>query len=238
MCLLKPEYQRVGMSVGCIGVVIGDPSPLFLCGLMSVLKPTQGFNVIAAYTDPKACFKAIRDWSPKLALVDASLLGGALLVASRVDGIRTRFIVFAPSIDQLEFVATASPGSFGVVPKEIAPWSLLQYLRQAAAGKRVPPLESVEPVGISADEVNFDRPVPPLTEREHQVAQLISLGLSNKEIGRELSLAAGTVKIHLHRIYQKLAVHNRTALAVRNARAGEYVGPPSAVAPPLPSKEL
>jgi two-component system nitrate/nitrite response regulator NarL len=42
---------------------------------------------------------------------------------------------------------------------------------------------------------------------------LIADGLSNKEIGRRLELSEGTVKIHLHNIYQKLHVNNRTSLA-------------------------
>lgn len=50
---------------------------------------------------------------------------------------------------------------------------------------------------------------------------LISKGLSNKEIGRKLNLSDKTVKAHLHHIYQKLAIHNRTALAVMAASSNE-----------------
>jgi tripartite-type tricarboxylate transporter receptor subunit TctC len=53
-----------------------------------------------------------------------------------------------------------------------------------------------------------------LTPRERQIVDLISLGLSNKEVGRQLSLQEGTVKVHLHNIYTKLEVSNRTALAL------------------------
>jgi DNA-binding NarL/FixJ family response regulator len=41
---------------------------------------------------------------------------------------------------------------------------------------------------------------------------VVSEGLSNKEIARRLDLTEGTVKIHLHNIYDKLGVPNRTAL--------------------------
>ena len=54
----------------------------------------------------------------------------------------------------------------------------------------------------------------PLTRREHQVIQVLSEGIPNKEIGRRLGLTEGTVKVHLHRIYRKLGIANRTALAV------------------------
>ena len=53
-----------------------------------------------------------------------------------------------------------------------------------------------------------------LTERERQIILVLAEGITNKEIGRRLGLTEGTVKVHLHRIYRKLGVANRTALAV------------------------
>jgi two-component system, NarL family, nitrate/nitrite response regulator NarL len=58
-----------------------------------------------------------------------------------------------------------------------------------------------------------------LTSREAEIAYLISRGLRNKEIARELHLCEGTVKMHLHHIYQKLRVGGRTQLALSTARA-------------------
>ncbi|MGA4636819.1 LuxR C-terminal-related transcriptional regulator [Pseudomonas solani] len=56
-----------------------------------------------------------------------------------------------------------------------------------------------------------------LTDREREVVLLAAKGLSNEEIGQQLSLALGTVKWHLHNIYEKLKVRNRTQ-AIRRAR--------------------
>jgi two-component system nitrate/nitrite response regulator NarL len=54
-----------------------------------------------------------------------------------------------------------------------------------------------------------------LTNREREIVRLLaSGGLSNKDVGRRLSLSEGTVKVHLHNIYQKLGVKTRTALVV------------------------
>jgi two-component system nitrate/nitrite response regulator NarL len=52
-----------------------------------------------------------------------------------------------------------------------------------------------------------------LTDRERQIISLVSEGLSNKEIGRRLNIADGTIKVHLHHIFQKLEISNRTLLA-------------------------
>jgi DNA-binding CsgD family transcriptional regulator len=52
-----------------------------------------------------------------------------------------------------------------------------------------------------------------LTSREREIIQILaSSGLSNKDVGRRLNLSEGTVKVHLHNIYQKLGVKTRTAL--------------------------
>jgi two-component system nitrate/nitrite response regulator NarL len=57
-----------------------------------------------------------------------------------------------------------------------------------------------------------------LTERERQVVCLVARGLSNKEVGRQMNISEGTIKVHLHRIYQKLAIRNRTTLAALAAK--------------------
>jgi two-component system nitrate/nitrite response regulator NarL len=55
--------------------------------------------------------------------------------------------------------------------------------------------------------------LPRLTKRRRQVATLISHGLSNREVAEKLGVTEGTVKTHLHAIYEKLDIHSRTELA-------------------------
>jgi two-component system nitrate/nitrite response regulator NarL len=61
-----------------------------------------------------------------------------------------------------------------------------------------------------------------LSKRERQVMLLAAVGISNKEIARDLNIAEGTIKLHLHRVYQKLGIRSRFALAVavRNMSSG------------------
>jgi DNA-binding CsgD family transcriptional regulator len=60
-----------------------------------------------------------------------------------------------------------------------------------------------------------------LSPCEAEIARLVAAGPSNKQIARRASIAEGTVKIHLHRAYQKLGIANRAGLAVlRRWRAG------------------
>ena len=57
--------------------------------------------------------------------------------------------------------------------------------------------------------------VEPLSERELELLRLVAEGMSNREIALELTLALGTVKSHLHNIYQKLDAGSRTQAIVR-----------------------
>jgi two-component system, NarL family, nitrate/nitrite response regulator NarL len=51
-----------------------------------------------------------------------------------------------------------------------------------------------------------------LTRRQLQIVKLLKTGASNKEIARALNISDGTVKVHLHAIFEKLGVTNRAKL--------------------------
>lgn len=64
------------------------------------------------------------------------------------------------------------------------------------------------------------QPAEPLTPREHQVLQLLTEGLSNKQIAARLSISVHTVKFHVNAILSKLGVHSRTEAVAQAARSG------------------
>ena len=68
-------------------------------------------------------------------------------------------------------------------------------------------------------------PSVPLTKAEAAVLTLVDAGLSNQQIAANLSIGVGTVKCHLHRVYEKLQVRNRTEAAAR-AREHGHLGSP------------
>ena len=53
--------------------------------------------------------------------------------------------------------------------------------------------------------------MPPLTEREREILDLVAAGKTNSEIAEAIWIAPGTVRKHLENIYEKLGVHSRTA---------------------------
>jgi DNA-binding NarL/FixJ family response regulator len=67
-------------------------------------------------------------------------------------------------------------------------------------------------LGLSAAE-RLD-PISTLSRREREVYELVRLGLSNKEIAGRLFISEGTVKVHVHHVFDKLGIRSRTALAL------------------------
>jgi DNA-binding NarL/FixJ family response regulator len=53
-----------------------------------------------------------------------------------------------------------------------------------------------------------------LTPRERGIAHLVCAGLTNKQIAEELAVTEGAIKVHLHNVYDKLTIRNRTTLAL------------------------
>ena len=73
--------------------------------------------------------------------------------------------------------------------------------------------KKIRQLPLAKREMQVDQNLP-LTERQRQIILVLAEGITNKEIGRRPRLTEGTVKVHLHRIYRKLGLANRTVLAV------------------------
>ena len=141
------------------------------------------------------------------------MASGIKVLASAIsEGSQTRVVLLAGRAEVQSIFAVAN-GAYGIVPRDVLPEVLIHDLRQVAAGRRLP-IRASPPGAARATTDTSEEVLAALTKRERQIAELVSAGLPNKEIGRQLNLNAGTVKVHLHNIYQKLAINNRTTLTV------------------------
>ena len=213
----------------CTSVVIADRHPVVLQGLTKLLGAQSGFKVVACCSDGTNCIEAIRSLAPDIAILDMSmpgLTGLEILAIVNSESLTTRLVFFTASIEHHELVISAAAGAYGVIIKDVSPEVLLQSLRQVADGQRLLPLLSSDQT-VRGEQTNIaitENVLAVLTDRERQIMRLVSEGLSNKAIGRRLNIAGGTIKVHLHHIYQKLEINNRTVLAAlaisHNDRAG------------------
>lgn len=198
-------------------VVIADRHPVVLQGLIKVLEAQSDFAVVACCGDGTSCLEAIRNLRPEVAIVDISmsgLNGLEILAIASSENLLTRLVFFTAAIESDELAMAAVGGAYGVILKDVAPKILLQSLRQVADGQRLLPLLSFdEAPRLRMKNAISENALTVLTDRERQIMRLVSEGLSNKAIGRRLNIADGTIKQHLHHIYQKLEIDNRTVLA-------------------------
>jgi two-component system, NarL family, nitrate/nitrite response regulator NarL len=199
----------------CVSIVIAAHYPVVLCGLTTILRAECDFSVVASCPDVASCIAAIRDLSPNLALLDASLPGQSgleILAAIRSEHLCTRAVFLSESCDVSDEVQPIAGHAYGIIPRDAAPDILLRLLRRVSSGPEL--LPNPELLDGHGPKHSLATPTIALTERERQIMHLVCKGPSNKEIGRQLNLSEGTVKVHLHHIYQKLAIRNRTALAI------------------------
>lgn len=214
-------------------VVIADRHPVVLQGLTSILRAGNGFKVVASCSDGPSCIEAIRSLMPDIAVLDISmpgLTGLQILAIANSECLSTRLVFFTASVQDRELVMSAAAGAYGVILKDAALKILLQSLRQVAAGQRLLPLRSSDRAVPEREQGNLaiaENVLTLLTDRERQIMGLVSEGLSNKEIGRRLNIADGTIKVHLHNVYQKLDISNRTVLAALAISQNEITGPPA-----------
>jgi DNA-binding NarL/FixJ family response regulator len=117
--------------------------------------------------------------------------------------------------------------AWGVVSRRAAPAQLQAAVLAVANGLCVVPPETFGPAvddttfGLgSGDEADGGALEEPLTAREHDVLEIASRGLSNREVAGELGISEHTVKFHLAAIYGKLGVSTRTAAVRRGLRRG------------------
>jgi DNA-binding NarL/FixJ family response regulator len=217
----------------CTSVVIADRHPVVLQGLTNVLRAETGFEVVASCIDGTNCIEAIRSLVPDIAILDISLpglTGLEILGIVNSECLSTRLVFFTASVEDRELVISAAAGAYGVILKDVAVEILVQSLQQVADGQRLLPLPPSDQA-VSREQRNIaitENVLTVLTGRERQIMRLVSEGLSNKEIGRRLNIVDGTIKVHLHNIFQKLEISNRTVLAALAISHHDSVGDPPA----------
>ena len=102
----------------------------------------------------------------------------------------------------------------GVLLKELAPQLLVQCLRKVYAGERWIERTSAARAfeKLLRREANVRELARRLTPREIEIATMVARGLRNRAIAEDLSVSEGTVKTHLHSVFEKLGVRSRAEL--------------------------
>ena len=200
-------------------LVIADDHPLMRDGLRALFE-NAGYRVVACCADGDAAKSAIIAHKPTLAVLDVSMPGATGLdilrwVRSRQSP--TLVMLITAGLDLAQLAQGVEIGANGLVLKDAAPETILLCAEAVLSGKRWIDRTVMD---LVLDHLTQKRAEPNanLTRREQEIAGLVASGLRNKDIGRELGITEGTVKMHLHNPYQKLGIESRTELVVYENR--------------------
>ena len=201
-----------------ISIVVADDHPVVLHGVADVLRINSDMNVVAVCGDGAGALEAIRTWSPNVAVLDILMPGMSgldVLAGIARGGLATKVVLLTATASESQILRAIASGVRGIVLKEQALTELVRCVRVVAEGGQWLPTNLVDAAleHETRRRSSSQRLIQLLTTREREISLLVAEGLSNKEVGRRLELSEGTVKIHLHNIYQKLEVSNRTTLA-------------------------
>ena len=200
-----------------IRLVIADDHLLVLAALKHLIHQEQEFDVLACCKDGEETLHAVHQYQPDVLLLDIHMPkkdGLAVLRDMRKEKLSTRVVFLTASLDEDEVLEAMRLGVEGVVLKEMTPQQLLQCIRKVHAGDLWLEKQSVSRAleKLLRREAAAREIAKVLTRREMEVVRLMASGLRNKEIADQLSISEGTVKIHLHKGYEKLQVQSRMEL--------------------------
>lgn len=199
-----------------IRIVIADRHPIVLQGISSLLSLQSDLAIVASCGDAASCTQSIRLLVPDIALIDAAMPDirlPDLLAHANAAAQGTQVVLFADAAGVRELQSLAMGGSCIVLTKDAKLETLVATLRKVAQSQRLAS-RSASPGEVGEEpQAGEEKSLTQLTGRERQIMRLVSEGLSNKEIGRCLNITDGTIKVHLHHIFQKLDISNRTVLA-------------------------
>jgi len=195
-------------------IVVADDHPMLLDGIGGLLSGA-GYDVKARCLDGQQALDAIKTGEPDLALLDVHmphLSGLDLLRQARRDKWDTRIVILTASLDPQPIMEALHLRVDGLLLKGAGGDTLLKCLERVMDGEQWLDRDAMHQI---VDQLGkpVQRPLE-LTRRETEVARLVSFGSRNKEIARELDISEGTVKMHLHNLYEKLKVSSRTELAI------------------------
>ena len=201
-----------------IRIVLADDHPVVRRGLSQFFADEDEFEVVAECSDGASALAAVARYKPDLLLVDLQMPGmGGLEVLHQLkesdSGVAV--VVLAGNISDDEVMDAMRSGAKGVVLKEMAPALLVQCIRKVAAGGVWLEKEAVGRAieKLLAGEESRGKAREALTPREIDIARMIAAGMGNREAGEKLFISEGTVKTHLHAIYEKLGIKGRVQLA-------------------------
>ena len=197
-----------------IRVVLVDDHRLVRAGLRGIIDAAADLLVVGEAGDGLEAVAIVARHSPDVVLMDLSM--------PRVDGVQgihllrkaghcAPVVVLTSFVERDRVTAAISAGAVGYLLKDSDPRDVLEAIRSAAAGHA--PIDARVARALLPSSAAPD-PAASLSAREREVLDLVSHGLANKQIARQLGISERTVKAHLSSVFRHIGVADRTSAAL------------------------
>lgn len=204
-------------------VLVVEDHPVFRDGLVAVLRD-RGCDVVAVAGSAEEALSVLEEAAPQVVLMDLGLPGASGLEATRLIAERRpdiAVVVLTMNDDDHAVFAAIRAGARGYLLKATTGSEIARAIDAVAAG------EAVFGAGVSerllatlAGTRTGARPLRQLTEREHEVLDLVARGLDNAAVAARLQLSEKTVRNHVSAVFAKLDVTTRAAAVARARDVG------------------
>ncbi len=199
-----------------IKVLVVDDHPVVRRGISACLARHQQMQVIGEASDGREALRLARELHPDIMLMDIDMPqmnGLAATEALRRELPAIKVLILSMHSNTEHVLRIIQSGARGFVLKEAPTAELVRAIETVNAGEayfssdvaRVALNKYVQGNGAAANTAN-------LTPREREVLILIAEGMSNKEIGGQLSVSVRTVESHRENIMHKLNIHTVAGL--------------------------
>jgi DNA-binding NarL/FixJ family response regulator len=196
-----------------IRVCVVEDIPEIREGVRFVINQTPGFECTSVFENAEDAVSGLPGLKPHIVVMDINLPGMSGIECIRrvkAGAPHTQFVMFTVFEDSEQVFEALAAGASGYLLKKTPPHKIIEALHELHEGG------SPMSASIARKVVTSFQKQPPreeshnLSVREKEILDWLSKGLLYKEIADKLSISTGTVRQHIHNIYEKLHVQNRT----------------------------
>jgi DNA-binding NarL/FixJ family response regulator len=223
-------YEVNGMTQSFMEktILVCDTQPVAARGIQTLLEASGDLRFAGAVCSLDNALDLILSMPPAVVLLDKGFGTAAVMDWLRKlgnAGMTTSPAVWGTGMTEAEALRFLQAGARGIMRRTTEPEMMVTCLRSVSEGNTW--MEE----GIFGSTERLLQPRrSQLTPREQQIAELVERGLRNRDIGRQLGIQTGTVKIHLKHIFEKTGVRGRYGLALTGLREkGNFAPAPAPV---------